>query len=64
MSHDLPNHYNKEKEQAEKNIANIAKDAVKRTENTIVMGALEVVVALVLITTVVENLERNKSVEQ
>lgn len=54
---DLPDWYHKEEEKAEQNITNVTKDTVEGAQGTRRVGTLEVVVALVLITTEIENLK-------
>lgn len=54
---DLPDRYHKEEEKAEQNITNVTKDTVEGAQGTKWVGTLEVVVALVLITTKIENLK-------
>ena len=53
----LPDWHHEEEEKAQCNIPYITEDTVEGTQSTKGMGTLEVVVALVLITTEVENLK-------
>ena len=52
----LPDHDHYDEEKTKQHIANVTEDIVKGTEDTKGTGTLEVVVALVLVTTEVENL--------
>ena len=52
----LPDTHHNEEEKAQRNIANVTKDIIEGTQSTKGVGTLEVVVALVLITTEVQNL--------